>query len=124
MAQHNQLGKWGEEIACEKLITEGYAICERNWRVGSYEIDIIAMKGNRIIFVEVKTRSNDYVDPLESIDNKKILYICRSANAYIKQYDIPHEPQFDIILIVGTPETGYKLEHFPDAFLPPLSSFK
>ena len=91
MAQHNQLGKWGEEIACEKLITEGYAICERNWRVGSYEIDIIAMKGNRIVFVEVKTRSNDYVDPLESIDNKKILYICRSANAYIKQYDIPHE---------------------------------
>ena len=73
MAQHNQLGKWGEEIACEKLITEGYAICERNWRVGSYEIDIIAMKGNRIVFVEVKTRSNDYVDTLESIDNKKIL---------------------------------------------------
>ena len=122
MARHNELGKWGEEIACEKLICDGYAICERNWRVKHYEVDIIAMKGNRIVFVEVKTRTDEYVDPLESIDQKKIIHMTRSANAYIHMYNIPHEPQFDIIIIVGSPEKGYKLEHIPDAFMPPLLS--
>ncbi|MBR5898939.1 MAG: YraN family protein [Muribaculaceae bacterium] len=120
MAQHNNLGQWGENLACEKLITEGYAITERNWRCNHWEIDIIAMKGNRIVFVEVKTRSDNYVDPLESIDRKKIIYLARAANVYIQMHDIPHEPQFDIILIVGTPEKGHQLEHIPDAFLPPL----
>ena len=80
------------------------------------------MKDNRIVFIEVKTRSDDYVDPLESIDRKKILHMTRSANAYIQMYNIPHEPQFDIIIIVGSPETGYKIEYIPDAFMPPLSS--
>ena len=122
MAQHNSLGQWGENLACEKLITEGYAITERNWRCNHWEIDIIAMKGNRIVFVEVKTRSDDYVDPLESIDRKKIIYLTRAANVYIQMYNIPHEPQFDIILIVGSPEKGYQLEHIPDAFMLPLSA--
>lgn len=120
MAKHNNLGQWGEDIACDYLITQGYAITERNWRCNHWEIDIIAMKGSRIVFVEVKTRSDDYVDPLESIDRKKIIYLTKAANTYIKMNDIPHEPQFDIILIVGKPENRHKLEHIPDAFLPPL----
>lgn len=120
MAQHNNLGQWGEDLACEELVKLGYAITERNWRCNHLEIDIIAMKGNRIVFVEVKTRSDDYVDPLDSIDRKKIIHLCKAANVYIKMHDIPHEPQFDVIIIVGTPQNGYKLEHIPDAFLPPL----
>lgn len=124
MARHNELGTWGEDIACEKLITDGHAICERNWRVGHYEIDIITMRGNRIIFVEVKTRTDNYVDPLESIDKKKILHMIRSANAYINRYNIPHEPQFDIILITGTPQSGYQIEHIEDAFIAPLTTIR
>lgn len=121
MAQHNEIGQWGEDIACEKLITEGYAINQRNFRIGHYELDIIAMKGNRIVFVEVKTRSNIDSDPIEAIDNKKIMRMVRAANAYVIAYDIPHEVQFDIITIVGTPD-NYKLEHIPDAFFAPLTS--
>lgn len=121
MAQHNDIGHWGEELACEKLITLGCAICERNFRIGHYELDIIAMKGNRIIFVEVKTRTNPNSDPLDAIDNKKISRMVKAANAYIVAYNIPHEAQFDIITICGTPN-NYTIEHFPDAFTPPLTS--
>ena len=121
MAQHNATGQWGEELACEKLITEGYAITERNFRIGHYELDIIAMKGSRIVFVEVKTRSNPNSDPLDAIDNKKILRLVRAANAYVIAYDIPHEVQFDIISICGSPD-NYTLEHIPDAFTAPLAS--
>ena len=121
MAQHNETGHWGEELACEKLITNGYAICQRNFRIGHYELDIIAMKGNRIVFVEVKTRTNLNSDPIEAIDNKKILHMVRAANTYVTTFDIPHEVQFDIITIVGTPD-NYTLEHIPDAFMAPLTT--
>lgn len=121
MAQHNETGQWGEELACEKLITDGYAICQRNFRIGHYELDIIAMKGNRIVFVEVKTRSNPDSDPIEAIDNKKIMRMVRAANTYVTTFDIPHEVQFDIITIVGTPD-NYTLEHIPDAFMAPLTT--
>lgn len=121
MAQHNETGQWGEVLACEKLIIEGYTICQRNMRIGHYEIDIIATKGNRIIFIEVKTRTNPNHDPLEAIDNKKIARMTRAANAYVIAYNIPHEVQFDIITIIGTPE-NYTIEHIPDAFTAPLTS--
>lgn len=121
MAQHNETGHWGEELACEKLITDGYAICQRNFRIGHYELDIIAMKGNRIVFVEVKTRTNLNSDPIEAIDNKKILRMVRAANTYVTTFDIPHDVQFDIITIVGTPD-NYTLEHIPDAFMAPLTT--
>ena len=121
MALHNTTGAWGEELACEKLITLGYAICERNKRIGHYELDIVAMKDNRIVFVEVKTRTNPNSDPLEAIDSKKIARMTRAANAYVIAYDIPHEVQFDIIAINGTPD-NYTLEHIPDAFTAPLTT--
>lgn len=121
MAQHNDIGAWGEDIACEKLITDGYTICHRNMRIGHYELDIIATKGNRIIFVEVKTRTNPNHDPLNAIDNKKIARMARAANAFVIAYNIPHEVQFDIITISGTPN-NHTIEHIPDAFTAPLTS--
>ncbi len=122
MAEHNKLGTWGERVACELLIADGYAIMEQNWRMGHYEIDIIASKGNRIVFVEVKTRADDYVDPLLAVDVKKQIRMGRVANAYMQYYDIPLEAQFDIILIIGN-EESYRIEHFADAFLPPMKRY-
>lgn len=122
MAEHNTLGTWGERVACELLIADGYAIMEQNWRMGHYEIDIIASKGNRIVFVEVKTRADDYVDPLLAVDIKKQTRMGRAANVYMQHYDIPLEAQFDIILIIGN-EESYKIEHFADAFLPPMKRY-
>jgi putative endonuclease len=123
MARHNQIGIWGENLACEKLVSEGCAIVARNWRIGHYEVDIIAMKGSRIIFAEVKTRTDAESDPLEALTRQKMMRIVRSANAYIHMYDIRHEPQFDIFAITGTPD-NYKLEHIPDAFFPNQCSYK
>ena len=72
MAEHNDTGDWGEKIAREHLITKGYTIVDTNFRVGRYEIDIIATKGSSICFVEVKTRMTRYSDPLEAIDRRKM----------------------------------------------------
>ena len=58
MAQHNELGKTGEQIAVDFLIKKGYEIKERNWRFKKAEIDIIAQKDNFLIAVEVKNTIN------------------------------------------------------------------
>lgn len=126
MARHNELGKWGEQLAVDLLVTKGYAIVERNWRAGNLEVDIVAMKDNRIVFVEVKTRSSGFVDPLDAIDRRRVSRIVRAANSYVKAYNIPHEVQFDIVIIIGAPEGGDspQIEHIPDAFLPPLRTIR
>ena len=58
MAQHNQLGKWGEEYAANFLLNKGYDILERDWRIGHRDIDIIARapEGNIIVFVDTYKR--------------------------------------------------------------------
>lgn len=121
MAQHNTLGKWGERIAVEYLITQGYTIVQTNWRIGHYEIDIIATKGNRVIFIEVKTRSDNDYDPLEAVDRRKKMHMVRSANVFLNGTDLPYEVQYDIVTITGDPH-DYRLEHIPDAFFPPLTT--
>lgn len=122
MALHNELGHVGEQIAADYLITKGYTIREVNWRCGKVEIDVVAELNRRLVIVEVKTRSSDYVDPLLAIDSKKRNNLVRAANAYINYFDLDMEIQFDIITIVGTVD-NYTLDHIPDAFLPSLKAY-
>ena len=117
MSAHNELGKWGEEVARDHLLTLGYAIDGINQRIGGIEVDFIARNGNRICFVEVKTRATDIVDPAEAIDRKKRQRMISAADMYMRGIDIALEPQFDLIFIIGTPD-GYTLEHIEDAFYP------
>lgn len=117
MARHNELGRWGENVVAEFLVTKGYALVERNWRMDHFEIDIIATKGCRIIFVEVKTRTSEEYDPLEAIDSRKRARMVASADAYVRAKDLPHEVQFDIVTVIGEPH-DYRLDHIEDAFLP------
>lgn len=122
MAKHNDIGKWGESTAREYLMARGYAIMSANERIGAIEIDIIATKGDRLIFIEVKTRSSSNYDPLDAIDSKKIHRLCRAADSYIRTKDLKLDPQIDIITVIGDPISGLtKLEHFQDAAMPPLS---
>ena len=76
MAQHNELGKQGEEIAANYLEQKGYEIAERNWRHYPKEIDIIAWHNELLIIVEVRTRtSEEWENPKETITNGKIKLI-------------------------------------------------
>ncbi len=123
MALHNNTGKWGEDIACQTLQSKGYTVIERNWHSGHYEIDIIAIKDTRIIFAEVKTRSERGTDPLEAIDSKKIARLTQAADAYIRSHCIKQDAQFDVFSISGTPD-NYEIEHIEDAIFPPLRTYR
>lgn len=116
-------GKWGESVAADFLTAQGYGILEQNWRMGHLELDIVVQMGDTIAFVEVKTRTNEDVDPLTAVDKRKRARMAKAADAYLRRYQLPFEFRFDIINITGTPES-YQLEHIPDAFLPSLKQIR
>ena len=125
MALHNDIGKMGEQIAAKYLITKGYIIRNVNWRINRLEIDIIAEKNNRIIIVEVKTRSSEkFGSPLDAITREKISYLVRAAKAYLNSYRLSHEVQFDVITIIGNDINNIKIEHIEDAFRAPLRTYR
>lgn len=124
MATHNELGIWGEEYAASYLRSKGYTIEERDWRFGHRDIDIIARTPDNatLVFVEVKTRTNDEVTkPEDAIDIKKIRNIGMAANSYVKQKNVADNLRFDIITIIGNCDDNAQLHHCKDAFNPCLA---
>lgn len=120
-----EIGKWGEDIAVEHLIKEGYTIRERNYRPGRcHEIDIIAQKADIMVFVEVKVRNIESGDdPVDAVDEKKIRHIVLAADGYLHKQDYTYQPRFDIIAITRN-GMDYTLRHLDGAFIPPLFSGK
>ena len=120
MAEHNNLGKAGEEAAFRYLISKDYVIRHRDWKSEKRDLDIVAEKDGKLIIVEVKTRADEeYGEPEDAVTNKKIRHIIESTDAYIRKYNIDLPVRFDIIAVTGK-EPPFHIEHFPDAFYPPI----
>jgi len=116
MAEHNELGKSGEEIACDLLLKKGYLLLEKNWQHRNDEVDIIARQGNTLVIIEVKTRSTKYFgEPEVFVTRKKQQFMIRAANAYISIHNINYETRFDIIAIVQY-NGQVNIKHIEDAF--------
>ena len=116
MAEHNELGKFGEELAVEFLQQNSYVILETNWTFQKAEIDIIAQKENILAIVEVKTRSSiEFGLPQDFVKPKKIQLLVKAVNEYIVSNDLEAEVRFDIIAIYKE-DKAYKIEHIEDAF--------
>lgn len=118
MADHNDLGMEGEDMAVAHLVKNGYSILERNWRFGKEEIDIIARIGQELVVVEVKTRNSDFFgEPHEFVSKSKQNHMIRAAHAYVEKRDLDLEVRFDIIGIIIN-KAGQKLDHMEGAFQP------
>lgn len=114
-ATHLSTGFNGEDQATEYLREKGYAIIRRNYRVGKAEIDIIARKDDLLVFVEVKTRTNDdFGYPEEFVNRRKQRMILNAADSYILKTGWQEDIRFDIIAITMTKPP--ELFHIEDAF--------
>ena len=118
MAEHNETGKKGEDLAADFLQNEGFQILERNWKNRFEEIDIIALENELLVIVEVKTRSSlAFGKPEESVGLRKQRLLVNAAEAYIKKYNSERETRFDIVSVV-TNGTGANIQHIRHAFSP------
>ncbi|MBW7848053.1 MAG: YraN family protein [Bacteroidales bacterium] len=120
MATHNELGKLGEELALQLLRSKGMKILETNWHFGHHEIDILAMDGDTLVVVEVKTRSGTWFgEPEFSVTRAKQKALVRAAEGYIQKNNLNMDTRFDVVSIVITPHER-KVDHIEDAFYPTL----
>ncbi len=120
MADHNELGIKGEEIALAYLLKKDYSILEKNFRFGKNEVDIIAEKDGVIMVIEVKTRSSQYYGEPESfVTLKKQSFMIHAANHYINKFNRDEEVRFDVIAILIS-NYGNTISHIEDAFYPTL----
>ena len=114
MINKRELGTEYETLACEYLEKEGMKIIARNYRVRIGEIDIIAMDGDELVFIEVKYRKDrSYGGAEYAISPAKQKVIRRVADWYIKQHRINPNSffRFDAVLIDGA-----DIEHIKNAW--------
>lgn len=120
MEHKKTIGNQGEELAAAHLRKKGYDIRATNWFYKHKEIDIVAVKDQQLIIVEVKTRTSDYFEmPNEMIPRKKQKFLIHAANAYIEKYNLEMETRFDAVFVIY--KNGHaKIQHIERAFEPHL----
>lgn len=116
MADHNELGKKGEEQACAFLEENGYTILEKNWHASYLEVDIIALKDNILVFAEVKTRTSSFFgEPEAFVTKQKQKNLLAVADKYVRLHHRNEEIRFDILSVLVRNNQCH-VNHIPDAF--------
>jgi len=111
--RRKKIGSWGEQFACDYLIQQGYKIIGRNVNTPHGEIDILAKKGQNLIFIEVKTRTN-YVFgyPEISLTPRKLSHMQNAALFYLQENEFDGGWQLDAISIVKIGKNLPEITHF------------
>ncbi len=104
MHQNKYTGNLGETLAAAYLQQNGYILIEKNWRYSHWEVDLIASKGNRLHFFEIKTRTSAaYGLPEESISHHKMDCMKNAAEEYQYRHPQWQYLQFDVLAITLHP---------------------
>jgi putative endonuclease len=99
--RNRRFGNFGERVAASHLESKGYEILERNWSVPEGEIDIIAQRGNELVFVEVRSRrGGSRGTPEESITGRKAAHVRAAAGAYAQGHpEAPENQRIDVVAL-------------------------
>ena len=113
-----ELGKWGEEQACQYLIRQGYRIVYRNYRCPFGEVDIIASGEGQLVFAEVKTRtSTAFGTPAQAVNRKKQSRYRKAALCFLQDRHWKNAScRFDILEVFVRPDSSFQIHHIPNAY--------
>ena len=115
---HLKLGRLGEDLAVNTLHGKGYRIIGRNLKVSGREVDIVAIEGDMLVFIEVKTRRDgSSVHPMLAVDNKRRERLRKAAHIYASSKGLRNiSIRFDVVTVdFGQSESG-KVELIRNAF--------
>jgi putative endonuclease len=119
--ERQKLGRWGEQLAAQRLEALGYVILDRNWRCRRGEIDLVARDEDVLVFVEVKTRrGRDYGSPEESITRSKAKRLLELGQRYMLESDIEDVDWRVDLVAVEINQQGelLRFEHIPNVIWP------
>ncbi len=114
LTSRHRLGQWGETLAAQYLEERGFKVLVRNWRYKKDEIDIICLKDNVLVFVEVRTRQKaNFLEIYRSIDSKKKKALKRASKNYLNRLtNFSKSYRFDIVLIEQSTCAYPAIKHF------------
>lgn len=112
------LGERGEAVAARYLRRRGFRIVGRGVRTGLGELDLVAVDGRTVVFVEVKTRqTDDQGHPAEAVDLPKQRKLTLLATAYLKRHGLlNHAARFDVVAVTWPDGRRPQVEHIRNAF--------
>lgn len=116
----DDLGRQGEQAAERFLKRLGYKIVDRGVRFRRGELDLVAVDGRTVVFVEVKTRlSHDKGQPAEAVDADKQRQLTRAALLYLKRHNLlEYRARFDVITVTWPADGPPEIDHIQNAFEP------
>jgi len=116
--QPQPLGRRGEDAAARYLRKLGYTIIARGHRDNIGELDLVAVDGRTVVFIEVKTRtSHDAGHPADAVDQAKQKRLTRLALSYMKRHDLLEcHARFDVVAVTWPVGGRPAIEHFKNAF--------
>jgi putative endonuclease len=110
-------GRIGEDLAHRYLRSRGCTVVARNYRPpsGHGEIDLVVRQGEKLVFVEVKTRASaDFGEPERAVDREKQGHVARAARDYARRANVAwQQVRFDVVSVVLSPR---RVEWLQDAF--------
>lgn len=117
---HSALGLWGEEQAARYLEQAGYQILDRRFRCREGELDLVAVQGRYLCFVEVKLRKNDRMaQAREFVTRSKQQKLRTAALRYLAEHPTQLQPRFDVVEVYapyGEQTRQPVIRHWADAF--------
>lgn len=113
MRAKDAVGRYGEDAAAEYLAAAGWQVLDRNWRGQGGELDIVALQGEDLVVVEVKTRSGTgYGHPAEAVTPAKLARVRRLAGQWLAAHDLrPRGVRVDVVAVHGAPGRRPSVEH-------------
>ena len=113
MSDLRGIGRQAEDRAAEYLLAKGYTIVTRRYCTRVGEIDIVALDGDLVVFVEVKERRTSNYSPEEAVGPQKVSRICRAATQFMQRTGDTRSVRFDLIAI-----DSKGLRHYEGCFEP------
>ena len=112
MPNLRRIGAAAEDQAADYLIDQGYTIVTRRWSTRGGELDLVALDGDVLVYIEVKARSGHWSKPEEAVSEVKIKRFLVAVERYALETDqLDRASRYDVIAI-----DDQGLRHYPDAF--------
>lgn len=113
MRAKDAVGRYGERVAAAFLVDRGWCVLDRNWRGPSGEVDIVAMDGDVLVVVEVKTRTGDgFGHPAEAVTAAKLARLQRLAGQWLSSHEVhPAGVRIDVVAVRAGGRGAARVEH-------------